>query len=374
VFRVAALPVNTTRILRTRAAALAEPTGELDLTLCPGCGFLFNPAFDEALIQLDAEVEGAQGYSPTFLRFQTALAEELVVRHGLRGGRILEVGCGKGDFLGLLSDVAGGSGLGYDPTYTPGRVARGADRIEVRARLFDRAEAERGRADFICCSMTLEHIQQPCSFVRQLARAAEVSGNSPVMVMVPDAARLLREGHFWDFYYEHCSNFSPGSLARLFRRCGLEVTDLRAVYDDQYLMIEARPQAERHPLALEESPAELAVLARRFAGEVPARLSALKARLDAWEKGGRTVVFWGSGSRATALANLVRLRDQVACFVDINPHRQGTFVPGTGHAIVAPADLTARRPDTVVVLNPIYRDEVGSMLAGLGLQPDLTVL
>ena len=40
--------------------------------------------------------------------------------------------------------------------------------------------------------------------------------------------RVLEEGAFWDIYYEHCSYFTLGSHARLFRRAGLDVTDLRS--------------------------------------------------------------------------------------------------------------------------------------------------
>ena len=41
--------------------------------------------------------------------------------------------------------------------------------------------------------------------------------------------------------YEHVSYFSPGSLARLFRATGFEPLVLELEYDDQYILIEARP-------------------------------------------------------------------------------------------------------------------------------------
>ena len=62
---------------------------------------------------------------------------------------------------------------------------------------------------------------------------------------LPDVRRVLDEVAFWDVYYEHCSYFSAGSLARLFRATGFEVLDLALDYDDQYLLLEARPSAVR---------------------------------------------------------------------------------------------------------------------------------
>ncbi len=75
---------------------------------------------------------------------------------------------------------------------------------------------------------------------------------------LPDTTRILDECAFWDIYYEHCSYFTAGSLARLFRQAGFAVDDLYRVYDDQYLVIEARPAGGKSPgpLAIEEPVAE----------------------------------------------------------------------------------------------------------------------
>ena len=375
VFRSASLPINTTRVIRTRAEALAEPRGDFDLTLCPGCGFLFNPAFDAALVPFDTEQEQNQGFSPTFVRWQAGLAGELSERHRLAGKRIVEVGSGRGEFLGLFCAIAEATGLGFDPSYEPGRVVQGAERIEVRPILFNDVEAARTRADLIVCSMTLEHIDRPLDFLGLLRHAAQASGNCPVLVMVPNALHLLRHRHFWDFYYEHCSNFTSGTLARLFRLAGFVVTRLERQYEDQYILIEAVPgRMAQRLLAGEETPAEVAAEVRAFAAEVPQRLAELEARLAGWKCAGRRVAMWGSGSRATALANLAGMGREVAGFVDINPHRQGAFVAGTGHEVLSPEALIGLKPDVVVVLNPMYREEIGQMLAGLGLDPSVETL
>ena len=57
--------------------------------------------------------------------------------------------------------------------------------------------------------------------------------------------------------------------------------------------------------------------------------------------------------------------------VDINPHKQGYFMPGTGHEVLAPETLVERGIDVVVVMNPIYVEEIRSQLAGLGLNPEI---
>ena len=64
----------------------------------------------------------------------------------------------------------------------------------------------------------------------------------------------------------------------------------------------------------------------------------------------------------------------IECAVDVNPHKAGKFMAGTGHEIVGPHALTEREPDVVVVMNPIYRDEIAHTLDDLGLHPKLVTV
>jgi hypothetical protein len=86
------------------------------------------------------------------------------------------------------------------------------------------------------------------------------------------------------------------------------------------------------------------------------------------------VVLWGSGSKAVSFVTTVGIGEEVACVADINPHRQGCFLPGSGHRIVSPAEVAALAPDLVVVMNPLYRAEVARDLAALGCRPEIVTL
>jgi hypothetical protein len=85
-----------------------------------------------------------------------------------------------------------------------------------------------------------------------LGLVRESIGDRPEAVLLfelPDMGRILEERAFWDIYYEHCSYFTAGSLARAFGKAGFDVLDVYKVYDGQYLLIEARPgtgKAARH--------------------------------------------------------------------------------------------------------------------------------
>jgi len=167
-------------------------------------------------------------------------------------------------------------------------------------------------------------------------------------------------------------------------------------YDDQYLMIAARPGAVPSPsgrgstpkagergsrgagekeLAGEESVAETLAMVQTFVEQYEGRREQWRTRLAAWRGAARRVVLWGGGSKGVAfLTTLSQSRDDVAYAVDINPLKHGTFMAGTGQEIIAPESLQTYRPDVVIVMNPVYRDEVAADLAALGLSPQIETL
>jgi hypothetical protein len=83
---------------------------------------------------------------------------------------------------------------------------------------------------------------------------------------LPDVRIVLEETRFWDIYYEHCSYFSAGSLARLFREAHFDVVDLWRAYDDQYLLLMAKPTAQptKASLDIEDDLEELSTLTSAF--------------------------------------------------------------------------------------------------------------
>jgi len=377
-YEIENVPVNSVLLVGTRAEAVGFQRGDIALGVCPACGFIANTAFNEALTQYTAAYEATQGYSPTFNKFHRALAQDLIDRYDLRGKDIIEIGCDKGDFITMLAEMGDNRGVGFDPAYVPGRhPSPAADRLTFIADFYGEKYTDY-HADFICCKMTLEHIPAVGEFMATVRRSIGDRGDTVVFFQIPNAQYVLCDLAFWDIYYEHCSYFTKGSLARLFRRAGFEVRDLWTAYDNQYLMIEARPavgQPDAAPLPGEESPAETQAMVASFVEHYEARRARWRALLAEWRAAGQRVVLWGGGSKGVAfLTTLGEAAADVAYAVDINPIKTGTFMAGTGQEIVAPAFLRDYRPDVVVIMNPVYRDEITADLNALGLSPAILTL
>jgi len=222
----------------------------------------------------------------------------------------------------------------------------------------------------------MEHILGAAELIDTVRRSIGDRANTVVFFQVPDVTRILRDCAFEDIYYEHCSYFSPGSFARLFARFGFDVIDLKTAYDDQYILLEAKPadypQEIKHPLA--ESIVTLNTWVNGFRKSYPLLLRHWESQLDRFKHESKKVVLWGGGSKGVAFLNTIEGSAVIDYVVDINPFRRHTFMAGTGQQIVAPGFLKEYRPDIVVIMNAIYREEIQDNLTQLGLQPLVVTL
>ncbi len=373
IYRLASIPAQSVILFDTPEAARDMPRGQLDLRFCDDCGFVFNSAFDAAGVDYASTTEESQHFSGTFNAFARTLVEEIARRYDLAGRLTLEIGCGKGDFLQELVAQTGTIGLGVDPGFIPDRLpgAHGRD-ITFRREYFDPAAIETPPG-FVVCRHTLEHIPDVGRFLADIATVLSGRRDVGILFETPDMARVLAEGAFWDIYHEHCSYFTLGSHARLFRRAGLHVTRTYLAYGDQYIVQYAEPGAGT-PLPEENDLDRVRALAAAF----PAKVAAVRAHWtdfvrDRHGAGGR-IAIWGGGSKCVSFITSNDLADAVEQVIDINPFKQGKYLPGTGHRVSPPDDLVRTRPDTVIVMNPVYLPEVAARLAALGLSPDLVAL
>lgn len=372
----AGVPSNSCILLETPEDAIAYPRGRIELGFCNACGFICNLAFDPKLTEYSGRYEETQAYSGTFNKFHRALVERLIEDHGLTGKRILEIGCGKGEFLQMICELGQNDGIGFDPGFRPERLhVSGDQKVEFVQDFYGEKYAHE-KADFVCSKMTLEHISDAGNFIDGVRRAIG-DYDSFVFFQIPEAMRIVRDCAFEDIYYEHCSYYSPGSLARLFRGNGFDVLKLDTEYDDQYLTIEAKPAVNGSTLPPVPGEDDLDAL-RTAVAEFPTRyaekLNYWRETLNEAGRKGNKVALWGSGSKGVSFLTSLGVTDEIDHVVDINPHRCGHFMSGTGHPIVAPAELEQLRPDLVIVMNPVYRDEIVADLHNMNLEPEVLTL
>jgi 2-polyprenyl-3-methyl-5-hydroxy-6-metoxy-1,4-benzoquinol methylase len=358
------VPALCNRLCASEAEAANALRGDICLVHCLDCSHVVNSAFDQARVNYDGCYENSLTFSSCYRRYADVTAHRVIRRYGLAGKRIVEIGCGSGDFLRLLC-TAGNDGEGYDPSRSTGRHAAGLGSFEIIGRNFT-VEDARG-ADFVCCRHVLEHLPEPIDLLRRLRKSISAGVGAIVFFEVPNALFILDRLSIWDITYEHVSYFTPLSLTRAFHGAGFTVRYAESGFYDQYLWVEACVDAHAATSVLPKRPADL--LYRSFRARFTERVAQWRRRIDGLRRHRLRVVVWGAGSKGIMFLNLlgVPVGAGIDWVVDINPRKHGRFVPLTGQRIVGPDYLSQNPPDLIIVMNAEYQPEVRSIIADIGI-------
>lgn len=368
------LPVHCNLICEERLDALNTPKGDIELTLCKDCGHVFNSAFNTNLMEYSGSYENSLHFSERFREYIDWLADQLIVRYSLYDKKIAEIGCGQGDFLRLVCDKGGNTGIGFDPGYRQDQDSNGRrGTIRIINEIYS-GQLSGCQADFLICRHVLEHIYNPQNFLSMITGTVDKQLNASLFFEVPSLLWTLRDLSIWDIIYEHYSYFSCHSLSQLFLKCGLSVNAIYETYGKQFLCIEASTSncqnsaLDIYSNCLKDLQNYVVDFTEKFQSKVDDANKMLADIKQAKKK----IVLWGAGSKGVTFLNILNITNQVRYVVDINPRKHGKYIAGTGQEIVCPEFLKSYVPDYIVVMNPIYLDEVRQYANEyLGLSVDL---
>lgn len=356
------VPVNSCVLVNTLDESMSIERRSIDLWWCGQCEFLWNSAFESALVDYGQNYEGTQSFSKLFRTYSEALAKSWIEDLNQAPKVILEAGCGQGEFLALLSEVSPARLIGFDPAYRE----KGVSNAEIHpSRL---PQSQTAMADLVINRMTLEHVAEPAAFIRTQKSWLTEAGH--LISQVPNAERMLDEQLTCDLLYEHVNYFTKRSISALMATCGLAIRQLNIEFNGQHLSAVAQHSAEPASLAL---PAK-AFDPTGFTEAVAAFPTEWHKRLKVEKLAGREIWVWGAGSRATAFMSNLPDPDCVSGVIDINPNRKGTFVLGSSWVTFTPEHLRGCKGLTIIVMNPIYLDEISQVLSALNIEARLIPL
>lgn len=374
------VPVFCNVLWDSRNEALAATKGEICLHFCTNCGHVFNRDFDPGRVEYTSKYENSLQYSSVFRTYLIELAERLVQCYHLHNKEVIEIGCGQGDFLHLLFEKGGNRCTGFDPSYDEQRASHAGigNHFDIIRDYYSDKYSEY-RADFIACRQVLEHIAEPRKFMASIRHSIGHNDAAVVFFEVPNAMFTLESFGIWDLIYEHCSYYTKPSLRRLFNASGFRPVSVAESFGGQYLCLEARPLSGSSELELTQSLTsigEVAGFAHGFAEIYSRTVTYWRKSLQKMRQQGIRPVVWGAGSKGVSFLNVLGTSGVIDYVVDINPHKQGCYIPGTGQQVVSPNALADIKPQVVIAMNPLYTDEIEKMIGerNLGENENLVVI
>lgn len=362
----ARVPVVLNQTFASAAEALAAPSGVLDMAGCRRCGFVWNRRFDPALMAYTEEYENDQSCSPHFQGHISGMAGRVALMDPSDPAHVLEVGAGQGKFLAVLEGAFGprlATAIGFDPAYR-GDSANASSRMALHPDVFEPRTAPvlRHPPTSVVSRHTIEHVPAPLDFLRQIADGLPVKHGVKIAIETPCVQWILDHDAVQDLFYEHCSLFTAGSLAFAMENVGISVSRIDHVFGGQYLWAEGAFHAPKSPVS-RAKPGSIPEFGRWQEARHSFRTrwqSDLQAASD------RPVYVWGAGAKGVTFALLAaEWGARIDALIDINPAKQGRFIPLTGLAVLAPEAIAGQMAN-VIVMNPNYIAEVRGTCQTLG--------
>lgn len=344
------VPVFQNFVVRDKQNAIDMNKGKIELVFCKKCSFVYNRAFDPDLLSYCDEYDNTQTCSPLFNEYVKNLIEYLDKTIDIKNKTIVEVGSGNGEFLKAIVKRGAKAGYGYDPSYV-GPETEYDGKVIFKKNYFDES-CTNILADIVICRHVIEHIPNPLTLVKTIRKVLENSPNAVVFFETPCIEWIFRNKIIYDIFYEHCSYFSVNSLKYLFESSGFDINVLEHQFGGQYLWL----------IATVSSKSDFAILAKNYSNEVKRVKSDWQNRIMKYDSSEK-VGIWGAGAKGVTFLNIIDPnREYIDCVIDLNPNKQGAYIPGTGHPIIDYRDIVDRGLTKIIVMNSNYFKEICNLV------------
>lgn len=290
------------------------------------------------------EVIRASGISKEMCEYRQKQFSDFVSHYRLAGKRMLEIGCGAGEYLEILGQCGvRASGIEYGTSAS--KVASGKG-LDVSSHFFETGMEVicGGPFDGFLFLNFLEHLPDPRSILAGIRR--NLRGGGIGLVEVPNFELIVRDQMYSEFIADHLFYFSKDSLRKAIEINGFEVLECEETWHSYTLTAVVRMRQPLTAFKIQQYGEKLTVAFAEYIGRYA----------------DNQVAIWGAGHQAFTIMALADLGGKIKYVVDSAPFKQGKFTPTTHLPIVAPDQFFVDCPSAVVVIGGSYTKEIVSTI------------
>ncbi len=377
-------PLCQTQI-REAALDAMERFYPLQVLVCPDCRLAQVGDYVAPDEIFAADYPYFSSFSTSWLAHAAGYATRMIDELGLGADSLVMEAASNDGYLLRNFVAAGVPVVGIEPTAGTAAAAREAG-VRTEERFLGAHSARElvdryGRADLVLGNNVLAHVPDLNDFVAGLKILMAPGGR--LTMEFPHLQRLMEGNQFDTIYHEHFSYFSWFTVKRVFVAHDIELFDVDELpTHGGSLRIHGRHAGETgvggdavpvgelsaRARAVEAAEAEWGVEELATYSDFGERVRGIKQDLLGFlieqKRAGRSVVGYGAPGKGNTLLNYCGIRtDFLDYTVDRNPHKRGTWTPGTRIPILDPARIAETRPDFVLILPWNLRDELVAQLA-----------
>lgn len=343
------------------ASQVQEDQGiSLRLHQCPECGLV---QFDCQPVDYYRDVIRSGGFSTTMVELRRRQYRRLIEGYGLEGKKILEAGCGRGEFLSVLREFPV-QAYGIEHREDLVKIAQ-KDGLcvwrqftEEENTVLEGPESQPPYDAFLSFNF-LEHQPEPDKMLRCIWNNLAEGGLG--LVTVPSLEYILEYNGYYELIRDHLAYYTFDTLRILMEDNGFQVLEEEMVNRDTLSVIVKKvrmPEKDSRRIRKKCCPADISGLlaSRQFLDQEVNQL------VDRLHKEGKKLAIWGASHQGFTLAATTRLGNKVEYMMDSAPFKQGRFAPASHIPIVAPDHFLEDPVDAVLIVAPGYTDEIAEII------------
>lgn len=311
-------------------------------------------------------------YSESWLEHARNYTELMINRFGLNSNNlVVEIASNDGYLLQWFLEKSIPI-LGIEPASNVAEAAIEKG-IRTEVRFFGKNTAlelagKYGKADLLLGNNVLAHVPDINDFVAGMKEMLSPEG--VITMEFPHLQRLIERNQFDTIYHEHFSYLSFVAVNRIFAYHGITLFDVEELQTHGgSLRIYGRHSEDSKKRITDnvknllKRELDLGFESREFYALFDEKVKETKRKILDFliqaKRNGKSIVGYGAPGKGNTLLNYCGIRtDFLDYTVDLSPHKQGNFLPGTHIPILHPDRIKETKPDYVFILPWNLKDEI----------------
>jgi SAM-dependent methyltransferase len=351
-----------------------EPFYPLRALVCGEC-FLVQLEEFETPEAIFSDYAYFSSYSSSWIDHSRRYSEQMIDRLGLsEDSHVVEIASNDGYLLQFFHERQIPV-LGIEPAANVAKVALQKG-IPTLVEFFGRETASslagESSADLLLGNNVLAHVPDLNDFVAGMKIL--LADDGVITMEFPHLMRLVDENQWDTIYHEHFSYFSFLTVSRVFEAHGLRLFDVEELPTHGGSLRIYGAHAEDHGKPETNSARELRERERAagyehldtylgYGRRVERDKRQILSFLIDLKEQGLSIAGYGAPAKGNTLLNYCGVgRDFIDFTCDLNPHKQGHFLPGSHIPIRSPEEIRGLRPDVVLILPWNLKEEIVAQL------------